>query len=114
VAQQLMDEGRPFHAHEVLEDAWKAAPGPERALWRGLAQLAVGITHARRGNATGAAALLRRGAASISGDTPAGPHGVDVPGLMAAAAAVAARIEQDGLTAVPPAGLALRLRRPAS
>jgi hypothetical protein len=25
-AQRLLDEGRPFHAHEVLEAAWKAAP----------------------------------------------------------------------------------------
>ncbi len=25
-AQRLLDAGRPFHAHEVLEDAWKSAP----------------------------------------------------------------------------------------
>lgn len=67
LAQQLLDAGRPFHAHEVLEDAWKAAPDAERALWKGLAQLAVGVTHARRGNARGAAALLRRGAAAVDG-----------------------------------------------
>ena len=24
-AQRLFDSGRPFHAHEVFEDAWKAA-----------------------------------------------------------------------------------------
>ena len=59
---RLLAEGRPFHAHEVFEAAWKSAPGPERELWRGLAQIAVGLTHARRGNAVGAAALLRRGA----------------------------------------------------
>ncbi|MBA2309585.1 MAG: DUF309 domain-containing protein, partial [Pseudonocardiales bacterium] len=41
-AQRLLDEGMPFHAHEVLEEAWKSAPEPERALWRALAQLAVG------------------------------------------------------------------------
>ncbi|MER6901906.1 DUF309 domain-containing protein, partial [Amycolatopsis sp. NPDC000740] len=41
-AQHLLDAGRPFHAHEVFEDAWKATDGPERELWRGLAQLAVG------------------------------------------------------------------------
>jgi len=50
-AQQLLDDGRPFHAHEVLEAAWKAAEPAERDLWQGLAQLAVGLTHARRGNA---------------------------------------------------------------
>src|SRR3712207_8788082 len=37
-AQELLDVGRPFHAHEVLEDAWKSSPDPERQLWRGLAQ----------------------------------------------------------------------------
>ena len=60
-AQELLDAGRPFHAHEVLEDAWKSAPEADRQLWRGLAQLAVGLTHAARGNARGAATLLRPG-----------------------------------------------------
>ena len=58
-AQRLLDAGRPFHAHEVLEGTWKAAPRAERDLWQGLAQLAVGLTHRERGNATGAATLLR-------------------------------------------------------
>jgi hypothetical protein len=71
----------PFHAHEVLEDAWKAAPEPERALWRGLAQLAVGLTHAARGNAAGAAALLRRGVDNIQSYEHDPPHGIDITGL---------------------------------
>ncbi|MDT7800531.1 MAG: uncharacterized protein QOI78_3964, partial [Actinomycetota bacterium] len=45
-AQRLLDDGKPFHAHEVFEDAWKTSDGPDRELWRGLAQLAVGLTHA--------------------------------------------------------------------
>ena len=53
-AQRLLDAGRPFHAHEVLEGTWKAAPQAERDLWQGLAQLAVGLTHLARGNPTGA------------------------------------------------------------
>ena len=61
-AQRLLDEGMPFHAHEVLEAAWKTAEPAQRELWRGLAQLAVGLTHLQRGNARGAVALLRRGA----------------------------------------------------
>src|SRR3954454_18385763 len=61
-AQELLYAGRPFHAHEVLEDAWKSAPEEERQLWRGLAQLAVGLTHAARGKGRGAAALVGRGA----------------------------------------------------
>jgi uncharacterized protein len=81
-AQALLDAGRPFHAHEVLEDAWKSAPEPERQLWRGLAQLAVGRTHLLRGNATGAATLLARGAGNIEPYAAAPPHGIDVAGLV--------------------------------
>ncbi|MFF8837291.1 DUF309 domain-containing protein [Streptomyces sp. NPDC015130] len=61
-AQRLLDAGMPFHAHEVFEDAWKSGPAEERDLWQGLAQLAVGLTHAARGNREGGARLLRRGA----------------------------------------------------
>ena len=82
-AQALLDAGRPFHAHEVLEDAWKSAPGAERQLWRGLAQLAVGVTHAMRGNAQGAGTLLDRGAGNIAPYLPDPPHGIDVAGLVA-------------------------------
>lgn len=89
-AQRLLDAGLPFHAHEVLEDAWKAAPPPERALWKGLAQLAVGLTHAARGNPVGAAALLRRGADALAGYRDDAPHRVDVTGLVAWAQRAAA------------------------
>jgi len=80
-AQALLDAGRPFHAHEVLEDAWKSAPEPDRQLWRGLAQLAVGLTHAARGNRSGAATLLDRGAGNIEHYAAQPPHGIDVGGL---------------------------------
>ncbi|WP_432124162.1 DUF309 domain-containing protein [Streptomyces sp. C10-9-1] len=79
-AQRLLDAGMPFHAHEVFEDAWKSGPEEKRELWRGLAQLAVGLTHAARGNATGGARLLRRGAERIAAHGPA--HGIDVAGLV--------------------------------
>ena len=92
-AQELLDAGRPFHAHEVLEDAWKSAPEAERQLWRGLAQLAVGLTHAARGNARGAATLLDRGAGNIAGYATAPPHGIAVPRLAAWARAMAADAE---------------------
>jgi uncharacterized protein len=82
-AQRLLDEGLPFHAHEVLEDAWKAAAEPERPFWKGLAQLAVGMTHAARGNPAGAAALLSRGAAAVEPFRGRDPYGVDVAGLVA-------------------------------
>ncbi|MFJ5531119.1 DUF309 domain-containing protein [Streptomyces sp. NPDC093261] len=97
-AQALLDAGRPFHAHEVFEDAWKSGPAKERALWRGLAQLAVGLTHAARGNATGGARLLRRGAgaveewASETGEDR--PYGMDVAQLAAWARESAAVVER--------------------
>ena len=65
-ARQLVREGRPFSAHEVLEARWKAAPDEERDLWQGLAQLCVGLTHRARGNATGAERLLTRGVARLN------------------------------------------------
>ncbi|GGU59196.1 DUF309 domain-containing protein [Streptomyces lavendofoliae] len=87
-AQRLLDSGMPFHAHEVLEDAWKSAPGEERELWRGLAQLAVGLTHAARGNTAGGARLLLRGADRIAAYAHR-PHGIDVAGLVAWARSLA-------------------------
>ncbi|MCK1822545.1 DUF309 domain-containing protein [Streptomyces sp. XM83C] len=96
-AQALLDAGRPFHAHEVFEDAWKSGPGRERTLWRGLAQLAVGLTHAARGNPTGGARLLRRGAAAVrewaAGTGDGRPYGMDLERTARWALALAARVE---------------------
>jgi hypothetical protein len=111
LAQRLLDEGRPFHAHEVLEASWKAAPPDERDFWQGLAQLAVGLTHARRGNASGAVTLLRRAAARIHPYAP-GRYGVPVAQLAAAAEALATQIDRYGLGALPPSALDFPLLRP--
>ena len=107
-AQQLLDDGRPFHAHEVLEAAWKAAEPDDRDLWQGLAQLAVGLTHALRGNASGAAALLRRGAGRLRGYS-ASPHGIDTAGLIIFSEDLAARIESQGLAGLRPDDIRPRL-----
>ncbi|MFI5760914.1 DUF309 domain-containing protein [Streptomyces sp. NPDC051563] len=101
-AQRLLDAGMPFHAHEVFEDAWKSGPAEAAPLWRALAQLAVGLTHAARGNAVGGARLLRRGAAALAGPAGAGtgavtvpgpPYGMDLPGLVRWARELAVRVE---------------------
>jgi predicted metal-dependent hydrolase len=106
---RLLAEGRPFHAHEVFEAAWKSLAGPERELWRGLAQIAVGLTHARRGNADGSVALLRRGAGHVAAF--AGTAGeVDAGFVAAQAADLALRIERDGLGCLAEADLRLALR----
>nr|EIF93914.1 hypothetical protein [Streptomyces tsukubensis NRRL18488] len=93
-AQKLLDEGKPFHAHEVFEDAWKSRPEPERDLWQGLAQLAVGLTHAARGNAQGGVTLLQRGAERIAGYGD--PYDVDVSGLTAWARDLTERLARGG------------------
>ena len=113
LADRLLRDGRPFHAHEVLEAAWKHGPATERDLWQGLAQIAVGLTHARRGNARGAVTLLRRGTENVraageqSGDPR--PYGMDIPAVLMAAEDLAARIEEHGLDRIPPAELSPRL-----
>ena len=79
--QRLLDDGKPFHAHEVFEDAWKTGPDDEQDLWKGLAQLAVGLTHMARENPTGAITLLHRGADNIKAYSENPPHGINVEGL---------------------------------
>jgi uncharacterized protein len=113
-AQALLDDGKPFHAHEVFEDAWKSGSVEERELWRGLAQLAVGLTHAARGNARGGARLLLRGAERAeewaTGLGCPRPYGLDLVGLCGWARSLAAELELNGHE-VDPRERAPRLRR---
>ena len=143
LADELLHAGRPFHAHEVLEASWKSAPPDERDLWQGLAQVAVGLTHAHRGNARGAVTLLRRGAdrvrayrdtagpsraeqppgagaavpsvLGVAGPPGAGgrPYGIDIAAVLVACDDLAARIERRGLADIPAADLRPRLLAPA-
>jgi predicted metal-dependent hydrolase len=95
-AQRLIDLGRPFHAHEVLEGTWKAAPEGERDLWQGLAQLAVGLTHALRGNPTGAVSVVTRGRDKIAAYAEAAPYDVDITGLVAWSNQLLERLDRAG------------------
>jgi hypothetical protein len=113
LAEELLRSDRPFHAHEVLEASWKSAPSTERNLWQGLAQVAVGLTHAQRGNARGAASLLQRGAQRLrdyaDGSAGEARHGVDLARVIATAEDLANRIERDGTASVPASDLRLPL-----
>lgn len=100
-AQRLLDAGRPFHAHEVLEGTWKAAPESERDLWQGLAQLAVGLTHVLRGNPTGARTLLQRADRRLADYADDPPYGVDVQGLQEWTRTLLTGLDSDGPSTAP-------------
>lgn len=90
--------GRYFQAHEAWEEGWHPSPEPERDFWQGLTQVAVGLTHRQRGNAHGAATLLRRGAKRLRTYGP--EHmGVAIASLAEFADRAADRIEDDGVEA---------------
>jgi uncharacterized protein len=93
-AQDLLDRGLAFNAHEVLEAAWKNGPDGERTLWQGLAQLAVAITHVQRGNIKGACALFDRAAARLAESGRPAPHGIDADGLVAYAVGLIADLDR--------------------
>lgn len=110
-AQELLDQGYAFTAHEVLEAVWKSAVPEERELWQGLAQVAVGLTHVQRGNLTGATRLLRRGADRVAdyvAEAGSAPYGVAVGEVVAHARQVATDVEAQQVTTVDPAQLRLR------
>lgn len=92
-AQEMLEKGLAFNAHEVLEGAWKSCPEEERFLWQGLAQLAVGITHVQRGNVRGAVTVLRRAVERIDFDDGEAPHGIDRAGLIAYAEGLIEKLE---------------------
>jgi predicted metal-dependent hydrolase len=59
--------GEWFAAHEAWETAWKQSRDRHEAeLFKGLSQMGAGYVHLFRGNAHGAATLLRRAAMRIS------------------------------------------------
>lgn len=106
-ARALLHDGRPFAAHEVLEARWKAGPDEERDLWQGLAQICVGLTHAARGNSTGAVRLLGRGASRLDDYDAGRPrYGLDLPAIVACVRDRAAALseEPDGSSPEPGPG----------
>jgi hypothetical protein len=93
LAGQLLAAGHAFRAHEVFEAVWKSID-TDRELWRGLAQLAVGVTHAQRDNAVGSRALLLRAHDSLAPWAGTSPYGLDIDGLRAWALAAAESTEK--------------------
>ena len=57
---RLFNRGEYFEAHEALETAWRAEPGPIRDLYRGILQIAVAYLHITRDNYAGAIKVYGR------------------------------------------------------
>jgi uncharacterized protein len=89
--------GRWFPAHEAWETAWKQARDTDEAeLFKGLSQMGAGYVHLLRGNAHGAAVLLRRAVRRI-GRYPRGHRGVPTDDLAARLEADAEAVERGDL-----------------
>jgi hypothetical protein len=86
----LIRAGRYYDAHEVLEDAWRAADGPERDFFQGLVHVAVAWYQAGRGNEVGCERQLEKALRRLGPYAPA-HRGLDVAALLASVSAARGR-----------------------
>lgn len=77
---ELFNRQEYFEAHEVLETAWRAEPGPVRELYRGILQIAVAYYHIQRGNYRGAVKMFHRSQTWLS-PFPDACRGIDLAGF---------------------------------
>lgn len=89
---ELLNSAHFFEAHEVLEDAWRAAPDAERRFLQGLIQIAVALHHHSRGNLVGCRSLLARAHRNLA-LYPAEHEGVDLAALRSALLAWTSALE---------------------
>jgi hypothetical protein len=68
LALTCLEQGLPFHAHEVCEERWRTCPPEDRPTWRALAQWGAAEVHAARGNDEGARRLAERALAGLPAD----------------------------------------------
>ncbi|HZW04692.1 MAG TPA: DUF309 domain-containing protein [Anaerolineaceae bacterium] len=73
----LFDRGEYFEAHEELELAWRAEPGPVRDLYQGILQIGIAYLHVQRGNYRGARKMFLRARASLA-SLPDRCQGIDL------------------------------------
>jgi predicted metal-dependent hydrolase len=95
----LFNAGEYFEAHEALENAWRAEPGPIRELYQAILQVAVTYYHLQRGNYAGATKVAARCRVKLEA-CPERCAGVDVAGLrrnLAAVMEAAARLGPENL-----------------
>jgi hypothetical protein len=77
----LIRAGRFYDAHEVLEDAWRAAPPAERDFFQGLVHVAVAWYQAGRGKEVGCERQLEKALRRLDPYAPA-HRGLDVTALL--------------------------------
>jgi predicted metal-dependent hydrolase len=67
---ELIAKGEFYEAHEVLEEAWRAAPREERDFFQGLVHVAVAWYQAGRGNEVGCERQLEKAARRLASFAP--------------------------------------------
>jgi predicted metal-dependent hydrolase len=90
-----------FVAHEVLEDAWRAAADEERDFFQGLVHVTVAWYQAGRGNRVGCERQLAKATRRLSPYAPE-HRGVDLARLLAGVGEAAAVVERGSLALPPP------------
>ena len=97
LGRQHFNAGRFFPAHEAWETAWKQARATaDEEFYKGLSQLGAGYVHLLRGNAHGAATLMRRAARRIRAYPP-GHLGVSTDQVAERAEEHARRVDEGSL-----------------
>jgi hypothetical protein len=64
LAIQYLEQGMPFHAHEVCELRWRQCPADSRRAWQALAQWCAALTHEARGHPERAARVAAKSRAT--------------------------------------------------
>ncbi len=93
---EQFNAGEYFEAHETLEQAWNAEPGPVRALYQAVLQVAVAYHHVLGRNYKGALKLFQRSRQWLNRLPPDTCQGVDLAQLRADAARVEAAVRTLG------------------
>jgi hypothetical protein len=91
----LFNEGKFWHAHEALEEAWKCEPGAVRHLYRGILQIGVAYFHLQRGNYVGGLKMYQRAQRWLD-PFPATCRGIQLAQLRADCEAVIAAAQHLG------------------
>jgi predicted metal-dependent hydrolase len=97
----LIRLGEFFEAHELLEDAWRAAAEDERDFFQGLVHVAVAWYQARRGNRPGCERQLEKAARRLGPYAPE-YRGIGVAAILRQVEAAQAIVEGGSLELPPP------------